>query len=38
MRALPLGIKGTVTLLFSAKDEEYNNAVALKESLDSRDL
>ncbi len=25
--------KGTVTLLFAAKDEEHNNAVALKEIL-----
>jgi uncharacterized protein YeaO (DUF488 family) len=25
--------KGTVTLLFAAKDEEHNNAVALKELL-----
>jgi uncharacterized protein YeaO (DUF488 family) len=28
------GKKGTVTLLFAAKDEEHNNAVALKELLD----
>lgn len=26
--------KGTVTLLFAAKDEEHNNAVVLKELLD----
>ena len=26
--------KGTVTLLFGAKDEEHNNAVALKSYLD----
>jgi len=26
--------KGTVTLLYAAKDEEHNNAVALKELLD----
>lgn len=26
--------QGTVTLLFSAKDEQYNNAVALKEYLE----
>ena len=28
--------KGTVTLLFGSKEERYNNAVALKEYLDSR--
>jgi uncharacterized protein YeaO (DUF488 family) len=28
--------KGRVTLLFSAKDEEYNNAVVLKEVLDRK--
>lgn len=26
--------KGTVTLLFAARDEEHNNAVALREMLD----
>lgn len=31
-----LSRKGTVTLLFAAKDEAHNNAVALKEYLDSR--
>ncbi len=28
--------KGTVTLLFGSKEERHNNAVALKEYLDSR--
>ncbi len=28
--------KGTVTLLFQSKEKRYNNAVALKEYLDSR--
>ncbi len=28
--------KGTVTLLFAAKDEEHNNAVVLQEMLQSR--
>lgn len=28
--------KGTVTLIYSAKDEEHNNAAALKGYLDSR--
>ena len=28
--------KGTVTLLYSSKDEEHNNAVALKTYLDDR--
>jgi uncharacterized protein YeaO (DUF488 family) len=27
--------QGTLTLLFSAKDEEHNNAVALKELVDA---
>jgi uncharacterized protein YeaO (DUF488 family) len=27
---------GTITLLYSTREEEYNNAVALKEFLDSR--
>ncbi len=26
---------GTVTLLYSSKDEKYNNAIALKEFLDN---
>jgi uncharacterized protein YeaO (DUF488 family) len=29
--------KGTVTLVFAAKDEKYNNAVALREYLERRD-
>jgi uncharacterized protein YeaO (DUF488 family) len=29
--------KGRVTLLFSAHDEEHNNAVALKELIDQRE-
>ena len=29
--------KGTVTLLFSAKDTAHNNAVALKEIIEQRD-
>ncbi len=28
--------KGTITFLYSAKDEKYNNALALKEYIDSR--
>jgi uncharacterized protein YeaO (DUF488 family) len=28
--------KGTVTLLFASKEERFNNAVALKEYIDSR--
>jgi uncharacterized protein YeaO (DUF488 family) len=28
--------EGTVTLLFAAKDEQFNNAVALKEYLESK--
>jgi uncharacterized protein YeaO (DUF488 family) len=28
--------EGDVVLLFGAKDEEHNNAVALKEYIDSR--
>jgi len=28
--------EGDIVLLFSAKDEEHNNAVALKEYIDSR--
>jgi uncharacterized protein YeaO (DUF488 family) len=28
--------KGTATLLFAAKDEEHNNAVALREYLETR--
>jgi uncharacterized protein YeaO (DUF488 family) len=31
------GEKGTVTLLFAAKDEKHNNAVALKEYLESKE-
>lgn len=31
-----LARKGTVTLLFSSKEERFNNAVALKEYIDSR--
>ncbi len=30
------GHKGTVTLLFAAKDAEHNNAVVLKEMLEKR--
>ena len=33
---LAVSKKGTVTLLYSAKDEEHNQAVALKAFLDSR--
>lgn len=35
-RLLALGKQGTVTLLFAAKDEAHNNAVALKALLESR--
>ncbi len=33
---LETGRQGTVTLVFSARDEEYNQAVALKEFLDQK--
>ena len=33
---LEAGRKGTVTLVFSARDEEHNQAVALKEFLDQK--
>jgi uncharacterized protein YeaO (DUF488 family) len=31
------GRKGTITLLFAAKDEEHNNAVVLREMLSTAD-
>lgn len=37
-RLLELVHKGRVTLVFGAKDEKHNNAVALKEYLESRRL
>ena len=30
--------KGTITLLYAARDEEHNNAVALKEYIESRKM
>lgn len=35
-RGLSRAKEGDVVLLFGAKDEEHNNAVALKEYIDSR--
>lgn len=37
-RLLELVRKGRVTLVFGAKDETHNNAVALKEYIESRRL